>query len=368
MVIAYPVCSVSAKEKHRSAPQKFTVTGDISGMPAQSVILENIRANDSISTTDSLLSTDNGHFEFNGTVTEPSIYRLRLKDNKYILLAIEKGTVHITGQWPLPDYQVEGSAASVALKIFLDNLRGYILTVNKAYARIDSIKGTGNTALALSESEAATKLKDGFMKQMKQYADTSGSQPNAVFAARMLNPKDDIAYLVTFGKVLEKKWPGTQMTKDFNDFILKTKELLPESTDVGSKAPELKLNDMDGKPVSLSSFKGKFVLIDFWASWCGPCRGENPNVVAAYNKYRDKNFTILGVSLDKDKEPWVKAVNKDGLNWTQVSDLKGWSSGAAAKYGVQSIPANFLINPEGVIIAKGLRGPDLESKLEAVLK
>jgi thiol-disulfide isomerase/thioredoxin len=121
--------------------------------------------------------------------------------------------------------------------------------------------------------------------------------------------------------------------------------------------------------VRLSSFRGKYVLVDFWASWCGPCRQENPNVVKLYNKYKGKGFTILGVSLDKagDKPAWLAAIKNDGLTWTQVSDLNGWSNLAARLYGVQSIPQNFLIDPQGKIVAKGLRGDDLDAALEKLL-
>jgi thiol-disulfide isomerase/thioredoxin len=119
--------------------------------------------------------------------------------------------------------------------------------------------------------------------------------------------------------------------------------------------------------VSLSSFKGKYFLLDFWASWCGPCRRENPNVVKAYRQYHNKGFDILGVSLDDSKDDWLKAIKKDGLSWTQVSDLKGWKNEAATLYGIQGIPMNFLIDKEGKIIAKNLRGQDLEKRLAEVL-
>jgi thiol-disulfide isomerase/thioredoxin len=122
-------------------------------------------------------------------------------------------------------------------------------------------------------------------------------------------------------------------------------------------------NDPQGKPVSLSSFKGKYVLVDFWASWCHPCRMENPNVVIAYNKFKAKNFTILSVSLDKSRDPWLQAIKEDNLTWTHVSDLKFWNNDVAVKYHIQSIPQNFLIDPTGKIVAKNLRGADLESKL-----
>ena len=137
---------------------------------------------------------------------------------------------------------------------------------------------------------------------------------------------------------------------------------------MGKVIADFEQEDVNGKMVNIKSFRGKYVLIDFWASWCGPCRGENPNVVAAFNKYKNKNFTVLGISLDKTKSPWLEAIKKDGLIWTQLSDLKGWSNAVSQQFGITSIPQNFLIDPNGVVIAKNLRGAALEAKLESILK
>lgn len=163
---------------------------------------------------------------------------------------------------------------------------------------------------------------------------------------------------------LSKKVKKSRDGEALGNFIEKE-----QRTKVGTMAMDFTQNDVNGVPIKLSDFRGKYVLIDFWASWCGPCRVENPHLVKAYEEFKDKNFTILGVSLDNpgDKQKWLDAIEKDGLHWPQVSDLQGWENHAAVLYGVTGVPASFLVDPNGRIIAKRLRGKQVSEKLKEVL-
>ena len=350
--------------------KKFHLNFEVKGMPAQSVFIEELEFNEN-KLIDSTKSDKEGKFEFKGSYSEPGMYRIRMGDS-VMLVVVDADLIKISTSWNnLLYYTAQGSAGSASLVTFM---KEYVASSKEMLSLgmvMDSLRNNGTDSLltlATKDFEAKSAI---FKTFIKNYADTTQSMPLALFAAgKFLKDPSELEYEKKFASNLSKRFPQNKLSTQFEDIV---KEMVAEDSkatkgpSVGTIAPDFTLNSIDGKSISIKDLRGKFVLLDFWASWCPPCRAENPNVVAAYNQYKDKNFTILSVSLDTDKDKWQEAVTHDKLTWQHVSDFQKWDSPVAALYGVQSIPANFLIDPSGKIIAVDLRGEDLEKTLASTL-
>jgi peroxiredoxin len=257
----------------------------------------------------------------------------------------------------LPElYGLSLDTEKTPLYVFLDN--------NQTDVTLDSAGNYRNTVVKGSaENDIFTAYKKQRGVKIEEFIN---QHPSSIVAAYVLYR--DFAYHLTAEQIkqniqlLGPQLQQTQYVTVLNGLIDVMKNVGP-----GKKAPDFTAKNQFGKEVKLSDQFGKYILVDFWAAWCGPCRKENPNVVKAYNKYKDLGFTVFGVSLDKKKEAWVKAIKDDNLTWTHVSDLVFWDSAPAKLYGVRAIPANFLIGPDGTIVAKNLRGEALDKKLDELL-
>ena len=355
------------------------VEGTVKNASAKMVYLEENVPNSSPTIMDSAALKNDGSFELEAPSKEQSLYQLRLQDKStpfaFFINDVEKLTVQADLANPTQPYTVEGSPASKALisfdkltyekamQIYLQSTKVDSLTKAKAADSLVAVEYKKLEDAAVSFKTSAQEfLKNSTSPVLTLYA--LGSFQNTATNLGMQGlSSEEIAGIINAASA---KFPTHTALQNI-------KKTLPsadgsKTTVSPRKAPEFSQPDMNGKPVALSSFKGKYVLVDFWASWCKPCRVENPNVVKAFNEFKDKNFTVFGVSLDQDKAAWQKAVQQDGLTWTHASDLKFWNNEAAALYGVQSIPANFLIDPAGNIIAQDLRGEDLVKALRQFVK
>lgn len=355
-----------------SEDHSFTITAQIEGMSAQPVILEELGLNDA-RLVDSVRSGNNGQFTLQGTYKQPGLYGIRL-GNQFLLMVVDGPKIELKADWRnLDAYTISGSQGSASLKQFLDKYEEY----NK---ELIGLKIAQDSLLAQDAPDSLLRVvaQEGDKKYLhliefvKGYSDTTQSLPVAVFgASKLINLNDQAEYLEQFAVQMEKRFEPSKLSTDFLRILqakLASQKALTNVPQIGKKAPAFSGPSIEGETRSLDDYRGKYLLIDFWASWCPPCRAENPNVVAAYKKYKDRNFTILGVSLDEEKAQWEQAVKEDKLTWDHVSDLKGWESEIAALYGVQAIPTNFLIDPRGEIIAINLRGDDLPRKLESILR
>ena len=339
-----------------SAQKKFNIRGNLQGLPEGSVVT----LSDANKPDDTLArsSVVNGAFELSGSVQEPNIYQLNLDGvQKKSILFIGNDKVRLSGNVEtIQDMKVEGSNAHDDFEVFKK-------TFNPLFQELTAMGQRISRTPSMSQN-------DSVMGAYRAHLDKIKSEVDRFVETRPSSPVSPFVVVVTSEieqdlPTIERRYAklNQNVQSGFYGKILRQHIDEKKAGAIGSQAIEFTQADPDGKPVSLSSFRGKYVLVDFWASWCRPCREENPNVVKAYNKFKEKNFTVLGVSLDNNRQPWLRAIKADALEWTQVSDLKGWNNEAAARYNIQAIPQNILVDPSGKIIAKNLRGPELQSRL-----
>jgi len=321
-----------------------------------------------------------GKISLKGSAKEETIFQLVVENGPMLLFINDEDAPEIDMDLSKKDnyYTVKGSPATEQLRTFIYNYSEKSFVINKAFAEIDSLKQFGGSdslqILATEKKNDAVKSLNDYLKNVISKSEHPALSLFALGWSSRSFPKQD--FEVSLNEVV-KKFPEHETLKklktmyDMQEAQASAKQeekKAATNTWVGKPAPELALPTPSGDTVSVSSFRGKYLLIDFWASWCGPCRQENPNVVKAFNQFKSKNFTILGVSLDQAKAPWIKAIKDDQLSWTHISDLKFWDSKAVEVYQFDGIPFNVLVDPNGTIIAENLRGFDLENKLQQVLK
>ena len=352
-----------------------TIKGTITTPDPVKMIYLSYRNGDN-SVNDSTILT-NGQFSFKAKVEEPTAAVLSVRfekadgqtntryERKTIFL--QPGTITINIKDSLKFATISGSKAHTEYERYTQLQKPYtesMQALNQQYMKYRTEKNEEGMKQIEAMGDSINERKNE--EVVRPYLENNTQSPIALYVLKQYGGYDlDPAKVEPLFAKLPKSVQGSRSGVEYKELIETAKK-----TAVGVYAMDFTQNDTLDRAVSLSSFKGKYVLVDFWASWCGPCRVENPNLVKAFNQYKEKNFTVLGVSLDRPekKQSWLDAIHKDGLTWTHVSDLKYWDNAVAKQYGIRAIPQNFLIDPQGKIVAKNIRGDELNKKLQEILK
>jgi thiol-disulfide isomerase/thioredoxin len=343
----------------------YQINGKLINAEKQAIYLDELTIGSAV-TIDTAITSKSGEFKFNGHVREKGIYRIRtVNGTTFFIILDNKKQLNLTADINNPlNYQISGDLESGLLHQFIDSIYTHNTLLNQAEQQYISMQKTGVTDSILTVFRNQEELQaTQFMGFVKNYVDTSSYHLIALFASSLLNPEQDFKTLKKLGDRLKKEAPNSNYTKAY----LAQHEQYVEDV-VGKHFTDIELPDLEAKLIKLSSIKHHYILLDFWASWCKPCRMENPSLVKTYQKYKKLNFTIFSVSIDDEAGKWYDAVKKDHLDWPyHVSELKGWESAVCQTYLVKQIPQNYLIDTNGIIIAKDIHGAALDEKLATLL-